>query len=110
MGLLIGTVSSYFGVGGGWLLVPILVYAFRIRPYIATATVIFSLCLNALVGGLIYIAHDNIVWPAAVWGGAGVVCGAQLGVYLSERISGRRIIQLLAWVLIGVGINLFMAH
>lgn len=110
VGLLIGTVSSYLGIGGGWLLVPILVYGFRIRPYIATATVIFSLSINAAIGGLIYISHGNIAWIAAAWGGAGVVCGAQLGVYLSQRISGRRIIQLLALILVGVGIKLFLGN
>lgn len=110
VGLLIGTISSYFGIGGGWLLVPILVYLFRIRPHIATATVIFSLSINSIVGGLIYIFHGNVDWIAVVWGGAGVIVGAQLGVYLSSRISGQRIIQLLALVLIGVGIKLFLTR
>jgi uncharacterized membrane protein YfcA len=40
---LLGTVSNFFGIGGGWLLVPILIYGFHIKPHISTATSLFSL-------------------------------------------------------------------
>lgn len=107
VGLLLGVVSSFFGIGGGWLLVPILVYLFRINPHYATAISIFSLCLYSALGVIIHIFQGNIDWVAAIWGGIGILFGAQLGVYLSSKVSGRRIIQMLAVILIAVGVKLF---
>jgi len=106
IGIVLGVVSSFFGIGGGWLLVPILIYLFRVHPHYATAISIFSLCLYSLVGVIIHIVQNNIDWPAAIWGSVGIFIGAQVGVYLSTRISGKRILQMLAAVLILVGIKL----
>lgn len=106
IGVLLGTASGFFGIGGGFLLVPILLYIVRVSPHRATATSIFSLSLYSLVGVFIHLYQGNIDWTAALWGGIGVLIGAQLGVYVSNKISGKRIIQMLAVILIGVGIKL----
>jgi uncharacterized protein len=107
-GFLLGILSSIFGIGGGWLLVPILVYLFRISPHRATATSIFSLSFYAMVGASVHCFYGNIDWNIVIWGGLGVLIGAQLGVHISKKIAGRRIIQLLAILLIGIGIQMIM--
>ncbi len=106
LGVFMGIVSSYFGMGGGWLLVPILIYLFRVSPNNATATSVFSLFLYSIVGVLINVTHGNMDWNAVIWGGIGVLAGAQLGAFLSNKISGKRIVQLLAVVLVIVGVKL----
>lgn len=110
VGLLLGIVSSYFGIGGGWLLVPILIYIFRFIPHYATATSIFSLCLYSIVGVITQIYYGNIDWIIVIWGGLGVLIGAQVGVYLSKKLSGPLIVNLLSILLIGVGIQLFFSY
>lgn len=107
-GVLMGIVSSFFGIGGGWLLVPILIYLYRINPHIATATSIFALCIYSTVGVLINVVNHNIDWVLVLLGGVGMAIGAQLGVHLSKRLSGPIIIRLLSIILIVVGINLFI--
>lgn len=107
IGILLGVVSSFFGIGGGFLLVPILIYIFRMAPHYATATSIFSLCLYSAVGVLVHIVQGNIDWMAVACGGLGILGGAQLGVYLSNKISGKRITQILSVLLMIVGIKLF---
>lgn len=107
IGVLLGIVSGFFGIGGGFLLVPILLYILHVSPHRATATSIFSLSLYSLVGVFIHLYQGNIDWTAALWGGIGVLIGAQVGVYVSGKISGKRIVQLLAIILIVVGIKLF---
>ncbi|MGV3487152.1 MAG: sulfite exporter TauE/SafE family protein [Tuberibacillus sp.] len=108
VGVLLGIVSSFFGIGGGWLLVPILIYLFRVHPHYATAVSIFSLCLYSTIGVVIHIFQGNIDWAAAIWGSVGIFFGAQLGVFISNRISGKRIIQMLAVILIAVGLKLIL--
>lgn len=106
-GILLGIVSGFFGIGGGWLMVPILIYIFKIVPKYATATSIFALCIYSISGVIVYLLQGNIEWMAVLWGGVGIIFGAQLGVYLSNKISGKLIIRLLSVLLIIVGVRLF---
>lgn len=106
VGAVIGVISSYLGIGGGWLLVPILVYIFGIATHYATATSIFSLCLYTAVGSALQIYYGNIDWTAVFWGGLGVLIGSQLGVRLSKRISGTAIIQMLSFLLMIIGLRM----
>jgi uncharacterized protein len=107
LGLLIGILSSFLGIGGGWLLVPILIYVFRVPTHYATATSIFSLCLYSSVGVLLQIFNGNIDWMAVTYGGLGVIAGSQIGVLLSQKIPGKVIIQMLSVLLIIIGFRMY---
>lgn len=107
VGILMGTVSTFFGIGGGWLMVPILIYIYRIEPFRATATSIFALCLYSIVGVLIHMSSGHVDWPTALWGGAGALVGAQFGVYISKHISGKLTIHLLSILLLVIGVKMF---
>lgn len=110
VGLLLGIVSGFFGIGGGWLLVPILVYIFKIPIYYATATSLFSLCIYSAIGLIPHLYLGNIDWSIAIYGSAGVIIGAQFGVYLSSKISGSIVVKMLAFILILMGIQLFITN
>ncbi|NGP45750.1 sulfite exporter TauE/SafE family protein [Bacillaceae bacterium SIJ1] len=107
VGILMGILSSYLGIGGGFLLVPILIYLFKMPTYAATATSIFSLTLYTSSGAIMQMYLGNIDWSIVVWGGVGVLLGSQLGVLLSRKISARGIIQMLAILLIVIGFRLY---
>lgn len=107
-GIFMGTVASFFGIGGGWLMVPILIYVFHLSPHQATATSVFSLCIYSIVGVGTHIANGHVIWDVALWGGIGAFIGAQIGVWISSKISGKKIVQLLSLLLIGVGITMIM--
>jgi uncharacterized membrane protein YfcA len=107
IGFMMGILSSYLGIGGGWLLVPILIYIFKVPAHFATATSIFSLTLYSSVGVISQIAYGNIEWLTVLWGGAGVIIGSQLGVFLSQKIPGKIIIQMLSFLLIGIGFRMY---
>ena len=107
LGIVMGMISTFFGIGGGWLLVPVLIYLFQIAPHYATATSIFSLCIYSLAGGLLHIYSGNVDWNAIIWGGTGAIIGSQIGAYLSNKISGKIILQMLSFLLIIIGIRLF---
>ncbi|MDC3412082.1 sulfite exporter TauE/SafE family protein [Aquibacillus sp. 3ASR75-11] len=107
LGLLMGVLSSYLGIGGGWLLVPILIYLFYLPTHQATATSIFTLSLYTTVGVISQLLYGSIDWPAVIWGGIGVFIGAQLGVYLSKKIPGKIVMQMLSALLIIIGIRMY---
>ena len=107
LGILIGILSSYLGIGGGWLLVPILIYVFRVPAHFATATSIFSLCLYSTIGVLMQIFYGNIDWTAVIFGGMGVIVGSQIGVFISGKIPGKIILQMLSVLLIIIGFRMY---
>lgn len=87
-------------------MVPILMYLYKVVPHRATATSVFALCLYSSFGVGIHIFNGNVDWLAAFWGGLGAMIGAQIGVFVSNRMSGRLIVQLLSLLLIGLGIRM----
>lgn len=107
LGFLMGILSSYLGIGGGWLLVPILIYLFRTPTHNAAATSIFSLCLYTSVGVLSQVFYNNIDWMTVLWGGSGVIIGSQIGVILSAKIPGKIVIQMLSVLLIVIGFRMY---
>lgn len=107
LGLLMGVLSSYLGIGGGWLLVPILIYVFKFPAHLATATSIFSLSIYSFYGVISQFFLNNIDWSVVLWGGIGITIGSQLGVKLSQNVSGKLIMQMLSILLTIIGIRMF---
>ncbi|WML41443.1 sulfite exporter TauE/SafE family protein [Neobacillus sp. OS1-2] len=107
LGFLMGVLSSYLGIGGGWLLVPILIYIFKVSTHYATATSIFSLTLYSSVGVVSQMFYSNIDWITVIWGGVGVIIGSQIGVLVAQRIPGKMIIQMLSVLLMVIGFRMY---
>lgn len=107
LGFLMGVLSSYLGIGGGWLLVPILIYIFKVSTHFATATSIFSLTLYSSVGVISQMFYSSIDWLTVLWGGIGVIIGSQIGVLISQRIPGKVIIQMLSVLLMIIGFRMY---
>lgn len=107
LGLLMGILSSYLGIGGGWLLVPILIYGFKFPTHFATATSMFSLLIYSSYGVASQIFYNSIDWMAVVWGAIGIIIGSQLGVKLAQRIPGKIIMQMLSVLLVIIGFRMY---
>ena len=107
IGFIMGVLSSYLGIGGGWLLVPILIYVFRVSTHYATATSIFALTLYSSVGVISQMFYSSIDWLTVLWGGAGVIIGSQIGVVLSQKLPGKVIIQMLSILLMVIGFRMY---
>src|SRR5699024_7827582 len=99
--------SSYLGIGGGWLLVPILIYVFKFSTHFATATSIFSLFIYSFYGVITQFFYNSIDWVIVFWGAIGIIIGSQIGVTIAKKISGKVIMQLLSILLIIIGIRMY---
>jgi uncharacterized protein len=110
LSLFIGYLSSFLGIGGGIIHVPVLVSLLNFPVHIATATSHFILAIMALTGTIVHVmtgtfshgVHRTIALAI------GVLLGAQMGALLSSRIQGRWIIQGLAIALAFVGARIFI--
>jgi len=111
--LVVGFVSSFLGIGGGVIHVPLLVRALGFPTHIATATSHFVLAVMSGVGALTHVAAGSFAHGYGVRRAAalsvGVVAGAQAGAHLSLRLRGRVIELLLAAALLGLAVRLLVA-
>jgi uncharacterized protein len=96
----VGLASSFLGIGGGVVHVPLLVAVLGFPTHVATATSHFVLAIMALVATVTHFLsgtfHNGAGLNRAAALSVGVVFGAQLGAVLSQRLSGRVIQRLLA--------------
>ena len=107
----VGFLSSFLGIGGGVIHVPLLVRALGFPTHIATATSHFVLAIMAGTGTLTHLVigsfhHHGLRRTIAL--SAGVVAGAQLGAHISLRIHGRVIHWLLAVALLALSARLLI--
>ena len=109
LNVVLGFISSFFGVGGGFLRTPALVYVFNFPVQIATATSIFALSIYTAAGAATHMALGNVsFFPILLFTGAGVVLGSQIGAVLSRRLSGPLILRALALALGLLGVQLIL--
>lgn len=106
----VGFMSSFLGIGGGIIHVPVLVNILNYPIHIATATSHFVLAIMSLSGSIVHLV-DGVLQPSIIQTAAlsiGVLFGAQLGAKLSKKIHGVAIIRSLAVALAIVGIRIFI--
>jgi uncharacterized membrane protein YfcA len=109
----VGFLSSFLGIGGGIIHVPLLIQVLGFPVHIATATSHFILVFMSGSGAITHLLQHSYrtghglrrTLALAV----GVVGGAQLGARISLRTSGPLIQRLLAVALIALGVRLGFA-
>lgn len=102
----VGFVSSIFGIGGGIIHVPAMIFLLGIPVHISTATSFFILAFTSLVGSVTHGSLGNVNLEFALLIGVGAVVGAQLGAAISHRVRGTNIERLLGLALIVVAVRL----
>ncbi len=85
-GLLVGLATGIAGLGGGYALVPGLIYLFGAPVYITMGTSLATMIPLALVGGGIKLAGGYVDLAAGLLLAAGTVIGAQVGAAVIKRI------------------------
>jgi uncharacterized membrane protein YfcA len=88
LGVVVGTYGSIVGVGGGFLIVPVLLLAWHVGPAAAAGTSLVVVFLNATTGSLAQWRHGRIDVRAGLAFAAATIPGAIAGAFLAERLSG----------------------
>jgi uncharacterized membrane protein YfcA len=106
-GVVIGIGASFTGLGGGFLMVPLLLFlGYAAQKAVGTSFLaILVISLSALV------AHNklaNVDWRMGVLLGIGGVVGAQIGARLVEHVPTASFKRIFAGVLVGLAAYLFL--
>ncbi len=106
--MLVGFLSSIFGIGGGVIHVPMMIYLLHFPTHVATATSHFVLAISSFVGVISHFMLGHIVWLPAIGIGAGALLGAQIGAKISKKTKPKIILILLSCSMFALGLRLIL--
>jgi len=93
----VGILASIMGVGGGFIMLPMMVYLLRMPTHVAVGTSLFQILF--MCAGVTYMqatTNHTVDLVLAILLAAGSTIGAQVGAQLSRLLRGSQLILLLA--------------
>ncbi len=103
IGFVSGFLVSTMGVGGGFLLVPAMIYILGMPPLLVAGTSLFQIIFTSAFATIMHATVSNSVdIMLAFFLILGGVIGAQIGVLASKKVTGARARVILALLVLGV--------
>ncbi len=107
LGLAVGVLSAIMGVGGGFILVPAMIYVLRMRASVVVGTSLFQIIVTTGVTTILQAGRnqtvDIVLSFLLLFGG---VVGAQLGARASNRFRPDSLRAVLALIVLLVGLQM----
>lgn len=113
LGAFAGVLSAIMGVGGGFILIPVMLYVLRMKAGVVVGTSLFQIIITTAITTVLQAGRnqtvDIVLSSLLLFGG---VVGAQYGARLSDRFRAEWLRLLLALIVLGVavymGLELFV--
>ncbi|HXG77838.1 MAG TPA: sulfite exporter TauE/SafE family protein [Methyloceanibacter sp.] len=107
IGAVVGLLTAFLGVGGGFIMVPAMIYLLRMPTNVVIGTSIFQIIfVTAVVTALHAGFNQTLDLVLALILAAGGVIGGQFGVTAGQRLRGEQLRALLAIMVLAVAIRL----
>jgi hypothetical protein len=106
LGIVVGLAASFTGLGGGFVVVPLLV-ALGFTPQRAVGTSFAAILLVGLSSLAGHAKLAEVDWKAGLLLGAGGVVGAQIGPRLLQNVPGPLFQKVFAGVLLALAVWMF---
>jgi len=106
LGMFIGFAGTVLGIGGGFILVPALIYLFRVPTAVVVGTSQFQILFTMIAAIILHALTDRSVDVVlALLLIVGGVFGAQFGARAGRNIRGEHFRLLLALIVLSVGVR-----
>lgn len=106
LAMLIGMIGAVLGIGGGFLMVPALIYLFRVPTSVVVGTSLFQILFTMLAATILHAATnqavDILLALILILGG---VFGAQFGARAARNVRGEWFRLLLALLILAIGLR-----
>lgn len=89
IGLVAGLASGYVGVGGGFLMVPMMLQLIHAPMKLTSGTSLVAVMILAIPGVVMQAMLGNVNWVAGIAVACGSIPGATVGAHLVSRIPER---------------------
>jgi hypothetical protein len=100
MGLAIGVLSGFLGVGGGFLLMPAMIYGLGVPASVAVGTDILQITVSGGFGAFTYAKDGLVALPTALALLAGSALGARIGAAATNLVDDDEIMGYFAVMLL----------
>ncbi|MGB8816612.1 MAG: sulfite exporter TauE/SafE family protein [Rhizobiaceae bacterium] len=107
LGVFIGFLSAIMGVGGGFIMVPAMIYLLRVPTNVVVGTSLFQIIFVSAYTTLVHATANNavdVVLAACLM--AGGVVGAQYGADVGQKLKGEQLRSLLAILVLAVALRI----
>jgi uncharacterized membrane protein YfcA len=109
LGVLVGTLAAIMGVGGGFIMVPVMVYLLRMPMHVVVGTSLFQIlftCINVTI--LQASLNRTVDFVLALFLLIGSVVGAQIGAVVSKRLKADQLKILMAIIVLVVTVKMLL--
>jgi uncharacterized membrane protein YfcA len=109
LGTFVGILAAIMGVGGGFIMVPVMVYMLRMPMHVVVGTSLFQIlftCIN--VTFMQAVSNHTVDLVLAIILLIGSTLGAQFGVRVSRRLKGDQLKILLASIVLLVMVQMLV--
>lgn len=104
LGLLIGLLTGFVGAGGGFIIVPVLIFLTCLDVKIAIGTSLFIIMMKSFIGFLGDLQTTTMDWIFLVIFSALAAVGILIGVAVAKRTKAKNLKQIFGWFILIVGI------
>jgi len=106
-GGIVGVLAAVMGVGGGFLMVPVMVYILRMPMHVVVGTSLFQVLFNCIeVTFLQAYTNHNVDFILAILLLLGSTIGAQVGTIFGRKLKGEQLRVLLAGIVLALTVKM----
>lgn len=110
IGFFAGILAGVFGIGGGIVIAPALIYFARMAPIAATGTSLGALLLPVgALGAWEYYRRGHLNITASLWVAGGLFFGAWIGAQLAHQLSPLALRRSFAVLLVAVAAKMWIS-
>ncbi|WP_336975262.1 TSUP family transporter [Sphingobium aromaticiconvertens] len=109
MGLSVGLAAGFFGIGGGFLIVPALIAATAMPFTYAVGTSLIVVTALGLTTATSYALSGHVDWPLTALLIAGGSGGAMMGIRLGQLLAAHKTLFERAFAVLVITIGIYVA-
>ncbi|HEX9597907.1 MAG TPA: sulfite exporter TauE/SafE family protein [Gaiellaceae bacterium] len=102
VGVGVGVLTGFFGVGGGFLIVPAFVLLLGLSMPLAIGTSLLVIALTSVSALAAHLASGSVDWAVVIAFTAAAIVGALAGSAAGRHLSGARLTQVFAAMIVAV--------
>ncbi len=106
----VGMIAGFMGVGGGFVMVPMMVYVLGVPTRVAVGSSLLSIVMTSSYGAVSYGSNGRVEVLAAFLLFLGATVGAQIGATATLYVAGKNLRALLAVSLLLAGLAVALQH
>ncbi len=107
LGMIVGMLTAVMGIGGGFIMIPAMIYLLRMPTNVVIGTSQFQILFVTAAATILHAASDQTVdIVLAFLLVAGGVIGVQMGVRVGSQMRGEQLRALLAVLVVAVALRL----